>query len=155
MSVTKADLDKIKKETEKLLELLSVDLDCSASADLKGVLINLSGKDSAILIGFHGENLSSFAYLLGLILHRKFEKDIVFKVDVNGYLKEKDKKITEMVMRSIEKVQTSGYPEEISGFSPYERRLAHNLASKEGLDSESRGPSNNRILVIKPKISKE
>lgn len=155
MSVTKADLDKIKKETEKLLGLLKVDLQCSASADLKGVLINLSGKDSAILIGFHGENLSSFAYLLGLILHRKFEKDIVFKVDVNGYLKEKDKKITEMVMRAIEKVQTSGYPEEISGFSPYERRLAHNLASKEGLDSESRGPSNNRILVIKPKISKE
>lgn len=151
MAVTKADLDKIKAETEVLLEKLCVKLTCSASADLKGVSINLSGKDSAIMIGYHGENLTAFAYLLGLILHKKYEKEIIFKVDINGYLKEKDKKITEMVMKVVDKVRSSGYPEEISGFNAYERRLAHTIADKEGLLSESEGPSDKRILVIKPK----
>ena len=155
MSVTKADLDKITKETETLLDLLGVKLKCDTSADLSGVLINLSGKDSALLIGYHGENLSAFAYILGFIVHKKIEKDIVFKVDVNGYLKEKDKKSSEIVFKAIEKVQTSGFPEEITGFNAYERRLAHHLADREGLTSDSKGPSDKRVLVIRPKVIKE
>jgi spoIIIJ-associated protein len=155
MSVTKADLDKITKETEKLLDLMGVKLRCATSADLNGVLVNLSGKDSAIMIGYHGENLSAFAYVLGLILHKKIDKEIVFKVDVNGYLKEKDKKISEMVFSAIEKVRNSSFPAEIEGFNAYERRLAHHLVDREGLSSESKGPSDKRILVIKPRVFKD
>jgi len=155
MSITKADLDKVTKETENILDKMKISLKCTTSADLNGVLVNLTGKDSAIMIGYHGENLSAFAYILGLILHKKIDKEIVFKVDVNGYLKEKDKKISEMVFLAIEKVRTSGFPEEIEGFNAYERRLAHHLVDREGLVSESKGTNDKRILVIKPRFIKD
>ena len=151
MAVTKASLDIIKKETETLLAFLGVSLAISVSADLSGVSVNLSGNDSAIMIGHRGENLSAFAFILGLIIRKKIDRELIFKVDINGYLKDKDKKITEMVLGAIEKVQTSGFPEEITGFNPYERRLAHTLVAKEGLVSESKGYGEDRILVIKPR----
>ncbi len=151
MSVNKAALDIVKKETEEMLRLLGVSLDISVSADLDGVMINLTGEDSAILIGHHGENLSAFAYILGMILRKKIDREIVFKVDINGYLKDKDKKMTEIILKAIEKVRISGFPEDMTGLNPYERRLTHTIVAKEGLVSESRGYGDNRVLVIKPR----
>jgi spoIIIJ-associated protein len=151
MSLNKATLDRIKKETENLLSLLGVKLESKVSADLDGVQINLSGTDSAIMIGRHGENLAAFAYLLSVILHKEIGREISIRVDINNYLKEKDKKITDMVLREIEKVKKSGFPEEMSGFNAYERRIAHTVVAKEGLLSESRGYGVDRILVIKPR----
>ncbi|MDD5693345.1 MAG: hypothetical protein PHU86_02655 [Patescibacteria group bacterium] len=149
--MTKASLDIIKKETEEMLKLLGVSLDVSISADLDGVLVNLSGEDSAIMIGHHGENLSAFAFILGMMLRKKIDRELMFRVDINGYLKDKDKKITEMVERAIEKVRTSGFPEEMTGLNAYERRLAHTVVAKESLLSESKGYGEDRILVIKPR----
>lgn len=151
MAVNKASLDKVKKETDKMLELLTLKVDSVVSADLSGVKIDLSGKDGALLIGYHGDNLSAFAYILSLILHKKISQDVTFRVDVNGYLKEKDRKITAIVAKAIEKVRRTSFPEEIPGFNAYERRLAHTLVAEEGLESESKGTLENRVLVIKPR----
>jgi spoIIIJ-associated protein len=150
MSVTKASLNKVGKETEELLKLLGLKMKCSVSADLNGVKVDLSGKDGALLIGYHGENLGAFAYVLGLILRKKVSEDLIFRIDVNGYLKDKDRKISEIVMRAVEKVRKTNFPEEIGGFNAYERRLAHTIVAKEGLKSESRGLGEKRILVIRP-----
>lgn len=155
MSLNKASLDQIKKETDNFLSLLNVKLESKISADLDGVQININGEDSAIMIGRHGENLAAFAYLLSLVLHKEIGREISFRVDINNYLKEKDKKISDMVMREIEKVKKSGFPEEMAGFNAYERRIAHTIVAKEGLLSESKGYGENRILVIKPKVTDE
>ncbi len=151
MSVTRASLNKIQKETEELLHLMEIKMECSVSADLSGIKVDLKGKEGALLIGYHGESLSAFAYVLGLILHKKISQDLTFRVDVNGYLKDKDRKVSDMVLRTVEKVRNSGFPEEMSGLNAYERRLAHTIVAKEGLVSESKGQKDNRVLVIKPR----
>lgn len=151
MPVTRASLNKIQKETDELLTLMNLKIESSVSADLDGVRIDLKGKDGALLIGYHGDNLSAFAYVLGLILHKNIDKELTFRVDVNSYLKEKDRKISDIVLKAIERVRSSNFPEEITGFNSYERRLAHTIVAKEGLDSESKGTLDNRILVIKPR----
>ena len=155
MSVTRASLNKIQKETEELLALMGLKMECAVSADLNGVKIDLKGKEGALLIGYHGDNLSAFAYVLGLILHKKVSLDLTFRVDVNGYLMDKDRKISDMILKAIEKVRASGFPEEITGFNAYERRLAHTIIAKEGLDSESKGAQDKRVLIIKPKVFNE
>ena len=151
MAVKKTDVDKINKLTEEILANLNVDLKSQVSADLEGVHINLSGKDSALMIGFHGENLSALAYILGLLIRKQVSDEIHFKVDINDYLKEKDKKIRDMTQRAISKVRKSGFPEEIRDLNPYERRIAHMQVAKEGLLSESKGYGKERVFVVKPK----
>jgi len=151
VTITKASLNQIQDITEKMVNFLGFQMTCAVSADLNGVKIELSGNDGALLIGYHGESLSSLAYVLGLIIHKQIDQDINFRVDINGYLKEKDKKVTGIVMGAIEKVQSSGFPEELEGFNAYERRLAHTLVAKESLISESKGPSEHRILIIRPR----
>ena len=153
MTVTKASLNRIEEIVEKMLTYLGFKAEASVSADLNGVKIDISDTEGALLIGYHGESLTALAYILGLIIHKEIGQDINFRVDINGYLKEKDKKVSEMVMRAIDKVQTSGFPEELEDFNAYERRLAHTLVAKENLISESKGPSEHRILTIRPRKS--
>jgi spoIIIJ-associated protein len=150
MSVISGDLKKIKETTQKLLDSMKVELKADVSADVNGVKVNLEGKDSAIMIGYHGENLSAFAYVLNLIVKKELDKNLSLRVDVAGYLSEKDRKIKAMVAKTIEKVKRSGFPEEIGGLNPYERRIAHMEAEKEGLISESVGFGSDRKIVIKP-----
>jgi spoIIIJ-associated protein len=49
-------------------------------------------------------------------------------------------------------VQTSGFPERLSGLNSYERRLVHSTVEKAGLVSESTGQGKDRLVIIKPKI---
>jgi spoIIIJ-associated protein len=150
MSVTSGDLKKIKEITQKMLDLMKVKLTADVSADTNGVKVNLTGADSAIMIGYHGENLSAFAYILNLTVKQELEKDVSLRVDVAGYLEEKDRKIKAMVRGTIEKVKKSGFPEDITGLNTYERRIAHMEAEKEGLISESTGFGSDRKIIIKP-----
>lgn len=151
MSVTNADLKIISKIVEELTDGLRVDLKSEVSADLDAVKVNLKGKDSALLIGYHGDNLSAFSYLVNVLAKKKIDKDFKLKIDVGGYLEEKDRKIKNMILREVEKVKHSGFPEEVTGLNPYERRIAHMLVEKEGLMSESAGFGRERKLIIKPK----
>ena len=149
MTITKASLNQAEKITERLVVLLGFEMKCTVSADLNGLKIDLKCEDGSLLIGYHGESLAAFAYILGLLIHHEIDREISFRVDINNYLKEKDKKITEVVTRAIEKVQKSGFPEELEGFNAYERRLAHTLVAKESFSSESKGSSDHRILIIR------
>lgn len=155
MSITRADINKIKEIVDNILRLLKVKLESEVSADIDGVKINLIGKDSGIVIGYHGETLSDLAYLISLIVRNKIDKDISIRVDAGGYLKEKDRKLREIGQRAIDKVKRGGFPENITGLNSYERRVIHTLVEKEGLISESIGFGSERKLVIKPRRGNE
>lgn len=151
MSVTGGDLKKIKETTNEFISNLNVKLEAEVSGDINGIKINLNGKDSALLIGYHGETLGDFAYLLGLIIKKHVDKEERIRIDINGYMENKDKKIKEMTLRVVEKVKRSGFPESLTGLNAYERRVAHTVAANEGLVSESEGYGKDRVLVIKPR----
>lgn len=150
MPITNSDIKKTEEIASELLKGLRLDLKPEVSGDSEGLKVNLVGKDTAILIGFHGETLHDFSYILGNILRRKLDKLFVLRVDTGGYLVGKDKKITEMAEKAIEKVRRSGFPETMTGLNSYERRLVHSIVTKEGLISESTGYGNERKLTIKP-----
>jgi spoIIIJ-associated protein len=150
MSVTGGDLKKIKEIVEEFVEKMGVNLQVDTSGDINGVKINLNGPDSALMIGFHGETLTDLAYLISQIIKKRINKEERIRVDINGYLDNKDKKIKEITLKAIEKVRHSGFPEEINNMNSYERRIAHTVVANEGLASESRGFGKERKLIIKP-----
>ncbi len=150
MSISHADIKLTEEITSELLSRMKVSLKPEVSADTEGLKVNLVGKDTPIIIGFHGETLSDFAYILGSILRRKLDKDFSLRVDAGEYLKNKDRRITDIAEKAIEKVRRSGFPETLSGLNSYERRLVHSVVTKEGLVSESIGYGHERKLTIKP-----
>jgi spoIIIJ-associated protein len=150
MSLTHSDIKIAEEVTSEILKGLKVKLTPEVKADAEGFKINLVGKDTAIVIGYHGETLADLAYIISLVLRRKIDKNFSVRVDAGEYLKNKDKRIEELASRAIDKVKRSGFPEYLSGLNSYERRVVHALVTKEGLLSESSGYGKERRLVIKP-----
>lgn len=150
MAINHTDIKNTEEIVGELLRLLKVSLKPEVSGDTEGLKVNLVGKDTPIIIGYHGETLADFSYILGNILRRKIDKDFILRVDAGEYLKNKDRRITEMAEKAIEKVRRSGFPESLTGLNSYERRLVHSVVTKEGLASESEGYGHDRKLVIKP-----
>jgi spoIIIJ-associated protein len=155
MSINHADIKKTEEITLELLKLMKVSLSPEVSADTEGIKVNLVGKDTAIIIGFHGETLTDFSYVLGNILRHQLGKEFSLRVDAGEYLKTKDKRVTDIAEKAIEKVRRSGFPETLAGLNSYERRLVHGVVTKEGLTSESIGYGSERKLIIKPSRSSE
>lgn len=154
MSITNADIKKTEEIASGMLKALGLGLKPEVSADTEGLKVNLVGKDTAIIIGFHGETLHDFSYILGNILRHQIDKEFTLRVDAGDYLKAKDKRLADMAEGAIEKVRRSGFPETLTGLNSYERRLVHSIVTREGLISESEGYGHERKLVIKPgKIS--
>jgi len=150
MSITNTDIKKTEEIATAMLKRLSVALKAEVSGDTEGIKVNLVGKDTPIIIGFHGETLADFSYILGSILRHKLDKQFMLRVDAGGYLAGKDKRITDIAEKAIEKVRRSGFPETLDGLNSYERRLVHSIVTKEGLISESSGYGHERKLTIKP-----
>jgi len=155
MSINNSDIKKAQAISEEFIHLIGVNLSPEVSADTGGLRINLVGKDSAIIIGYHGETLSDLNYILGIIIRHQVDKDISVRVDSGEYLKNKDKRISDIASKAIEKVVASGFPERISGLNSYERRIVHEEVSKRGLLSESSGDGRERVIIIKPRNSSE
>lgn len=151
MIVGHAELKKIEDITVELLRGMKVSLHPEISADAESVRVNLVGEDSAIIIGFHGETLADFSYVLGIILRNQLDKNFILRVDAGDYMKNKDERIQKLAEEAISKVQSNGFPEKLSSLNSYERRLVHSTVEKAGLTSESTGVGKERTVVIKPK----
>jgi len=155
MSITNSDIKKTEEIAAGMLKRLGLDLVPEVSGETEGLKVNLVGKDTPIIIGFHGETLADFSYILGNILRHTIDKQFSLRVDAGGYLAGKDKRITEKAEAAIEKVRRSGFPETLDGLNSYERRLVHSIVTREGLISESIGYGHERKLTIKPGASVE
>ncbi|MEI6266724.1 MAG: R3H domain-containing nucleic acid-binding protein [bacterium] len=150
MSINNSDIKKAQQIAEEFLRLLRVNLTPEVSANTSGLRINLVGKDSAIIIGYHGETLSDLNYILGIIIRHQLDKDISVRIDSGEYLKNKDRRIVEIAQKAIEKTTASGFPERITGLNSYERRIVHEEVSKNGLISESSGTGRDRAVIVRP-----
>ncbi len=151
MAVTHGDLKRIEDITVDLLRGMKLSLHPEVSADTEAVRIKLVGDDTSIIIGFHGETLADFSYILGIMVRHQVDKDFVLRIDAGDYMKNKDARTESMALEAIKKVQTSGFPERLTGLNSYERRLVHSIADREGLTSDSTGVGKERVLIIKPK----
>ncbi|MEK7595262.1 MAG: R3H domain-containing nucleic acid-binding protein [Patescibacteria group bacterium] len=151
-----SDLEKLIVETiEKILYFIGV----VAAVDVfKNITeedsfhVSLSGDDLGVVIGYHGEGLSSLQTILGLMILKKADKWVHLSVDVNGYKREREEKIKDIVKKAVDRVKFTLKPVELSPMVSYERRIVHLEASKyEGIASDSIGDGFSRRVVIKPK----
>ena len=146
--------EKILKFTCELLEKMNFEVEKAFVEDMDGeenqVLVGITVKNPAGLIGFRGRNLASIQFVLSLIIRSQISEGIRVLLDVNNYRGEQKVRLENMVKSLAEKVLETGNPVAMASMSSYERRICHMvLAEMEGIESESEGEGEERHIVIK------
>lgn len=148
------DIETIKNQAEKLLEEIEIKSSVEVSkAEEEGYDVNVdAGDDNALLIGKHGNTLSSFESILALIVAQKTGEFKRLTVEIGNYRAEREEYLKELADRLSKEVMSDGEEKTIRGLKPWERRYIH-LHFKESGDvaTESIGEDRERTLIIKKK----
>lgn len=148
-SISVSTIKEVKGKTERILSSLGVDYKINVSAEEGVVKVTIDSTDKALLIGYRGENLFALRYILALASRKILPENTSLVVDVGGYLKDKEKRIQNMVDMAAKKVQETGMEEMLPPMNAYERMLAHQRVSKmQGLSSYSEGSGLERRIFI-------
>ncbi len=121
-------------------------------------LISVPEEESGLLIGFHGETLSSIQRLTRVVFQEELgEKRLV--VNVNNYREQREDKLKEIARRGAQRVLESGQPYRFSYLPANERFVIHTAISEDpefaDLESVSEGDGRDRVLMIRYKATDE
>ncbi len=153
------DYDKIEQVKQIILELLK---NCGVTAQVefeesitKGLIFNISSRDSQLLIGRKGSTLHSIQVLVQALAFKKFfsENPFWFTLDVDDYKRKREWFLKETARAAVEHIKKTGRPVSLEPMPNYERRLIHAYLQKHNPEvfSESFGYDPNRKIVIRLK----
>lgn len=143
----------IQEEIEKLLKLLDIKatIEISSNDDGYNILLD-AGDNNALLIGKHGNTLTSFEFILTLIVTQKLDEYKRLTIEIGSYRQEREAYLEELADKLKGEVVESGYEKTVRGLKPWERRFVHmHFQEDEEVLTESVGEDRDRTLVIKKK----
>lgn len=146
----------VKKTATDLLDLLEVAIKEVAveKGEENQLIANIavSEEDSGVLIGYHGENLNAFQYILGQIVNRGREEWTKIFVNINNYRLQREAELRQMAKNAAARAISTGDEIEMPYLTPAERRIIHlELAERSDVSSFSEGEDRVRRLIISPK----
>ena len=118
----------------------------------ESVVLNIAGDDLGVLIGRHGETLSSLQYIVNLMLGHLGHAHTPVMVDAGGYRQRRNESLHDMALRMADRVRATGRPVELRPMPARERRVIHlALADYQGVTTESVGEGDARAVAIIPR----
>lgn len=143
-----------KEITEELLKLMQVSAQVEVSQDKENeaLNINLQTEEPGILIGYHGETLSSLQLILGIMISKKLNEWVRVAVNIGDYREKREEVLKRMALSAAQKAKFSQSPVTLPPLSGSERRIIH-LALSDNPDvvTESEGEGQDRRVVVKPR----
>ncbi|MEK7611465.1 MAG: R3H domain-containing nucleic acid-binding protein [Patescibacteria group bacterium] len=150
-------LEFLKTTAAEILKHLGIPAEVNACRDEKGEVyqLDLSGTDLGVLIGYHGEGLSSLQLLLGLAAYRQFGEWLSLVVDADNYRKGREEKLRALAEGAMDKVRFLLRPVALPPLPANERRVVHMIIAEfADVVSESNGEGRDRHVVIKIRDAK-
>ncbi len=122
-----------------------------SSVEDNRVYADIFGGDSGKIIGRNGKTLQAFEYLTNAVLNRNEEDNIRVVIDVGGYKKRRDDRLSQTARKAAERVRATGREYILKPMNAGERRIIHmEIADDPSVVSESTGQGSDRRVVIKP-----
>jgi len=115
---------------------------------------NITGSDSSLFIGKHGESIEQFQSVLNAIYNKDKprEESKRITVDSNNYATKRQETLTNLAKRTAGKVIREHKDFKFEAMNSYERRIIHSaLAGNDKVITESYGNEPNRYVMIKLK----
>ncbi len=128
-----------------------------AEEDIYNVELEIEDQNQAgLIIGKHGETLSSIQKILGMYLYRRTGTWTRVLVDIGNYRETQEEKIRELAHNAADRARFFARPVEMAPMNPYKRLLIHTALSEDpDVETESTGEGKNRRVVVKPAEQKE
>ena len=149
------DWHKLLDQTARgLLEELGVIGTVQVRSEANNLWAEIETDDSALLIGWRGNTLVAFEYLVRMLLFRHSPTGEVpeIHIDIGGYKDRQRQELASHAKTRATRVRTSGLGVILRPMNAFERRIVHlALADEPGIVTESIGAGPNRRIMIKPK----
>lgn len=144
-------LNQMKSFLDKMFELAKLDVTTSIKHDEKGEFIDISGNDIHLVIGRDGTNLDAIYYIINRVLQNKTNKNVVIRVDADGYNRRHEMRLIETAERLAKRAKQTGRSMVLSPLSPRDRRLVHmHLKLIGGVRTNSVGDGVYKKIIIIP-----
>ena len=148
-----AGAEEARAAVEQLLGLMGVKGQVTVrSAAEDTVVLDVSGRDLGMLIGWRGETLRALQTITNLLAGRKLGNDRRVIVDVERYRQRRELTVREIAYRAARQVKATGDPITLDAMQAFERRAIH-LALEDDPDvtTSSVGEEPDRRVVVGPR----
>jgi spoIIIJ-associated protein len=140
---------------EKIISYISVEAQINVIKIKKNLKFEVTGGDSALLIGKRGQTLEAIQYLVEKIVNKKNTERIKIIVDVEGYLESRRENLERLANRLADKAKKVGKPMTIGQMNSHDRRIVHLFLKNDiNVRTQSIGEGQYRKLMIFPKKRK-
>lgn len=147
----------LKASVEELLKKMNLELDVTVEEQEDKFVVDVTGKDAALIIGKRGESLDAFSFLVNTIYNKGKSHDEYKKVvvDSNNYKSKREDTLKILAERMAAKAVRENHDVRLEPMNANERRLIHAaLTDHAKVETESSGNEPNRYVVIKLKNKK-
>ena len=115
------------------------------------LILDITGDDTAVLIGRHGKTLESIQFLVSAIVTRKIGFRYPVVIDVESYKSRQRAKIEAIARSSANRAAKEHRSVKLRPMTPYERRIVHMaLRDDDRVETESEDEGSARHVVIYP-----
>lgn len=136
---------------EELLDIADLDGDIDIDVDGDRASVEIRGADRlAQLNRPKGELLDALQELARLAVQTRTGARSRLMLDIGGFRAEHKGGLEELAASAIAEAKESGQPVPLRPMNPFERKVVHDVAKREGLRSESDGDGKGRHVVIYP-----
>ena len=137
---------------QKIVDSITTDAGITCDRKEERIFYNVTGGNTAVLIGKRGQTLEAMQYLVEKIVNKQSEKRVRVEIDVEGYLEKKREKLKNLAFKLGEKVKLTKKPATVGQLNAYDRRIVHlALKADSELRTHSVGEGYYRKLKIYPK----
>ena len=154
LNTTSPEEGKVKELVEKVISLMGLELEVYVEEREIDFFVNVTGPDSALFIGKHGDSIEQFQTIVTNIYNNGKPRDEFKKVtvDSNNYIVKREETLTNLAKRTAGKVIREHKDFKFESMNSYERRIIHSaLADHDKVITESYGNEPNRYVVVKLK----
>lgn len=152
-------MDQLKQVTKSAGELIrqlgfgdSVTLQTKFNPEGEIYQVLFQTENPSLLIGYHGENLSSMQLILAQHLHAATGEWLNLSLNVNDYRERRQFTLHSLADTAVSRVITTGQPHSLPPMPASERRIIHlYLAEHPRVITSSQGIGKNRSVIISPK----
>ncbi len=136
----------------RLVSVMRLELNTSASEEQGTIRVNFSGPDRPILLSGNAQVLNCMEYLVGRTFRTGRGARIAsILLDSDSYRQHREAELVLLAQMASQKVIAQKKPLTLQPMTPRERRIVHlALASVAGVRSESDGEGDNRSVTIFP-----
>nr|WP_221248230.1 RNA-binding cell elongation regulator Jag/EloR [Anoxybacillus mongoliensis] len=132
-----------------VIEQMNVRVQLACQVEGERLVVFLSGRDVARVIGKHGQTLNSLQLLAQGVLNRYTDRPLRVVIDAEGYRKRREETLVRLAKNMAKKAIQMGKDISLEPMSAWERKVIHTaLSDDDRIQTFSAGTEPHRHVVI-------